>query len=91
VTPKNLELVQVISSVIAAWSDASQTSASVSGSLGSVTSVITNLNVGYLWMFGNCLTSAAYVRRFNKREAWCSYHTLTGFVNAQENQGDRLL
>jgi len=61
----------IFSSMIAAWSDASQTSASVSGSLSSVTSVITSLNVGYLWMFANCLTSAAYVRRFNKREAWC--------------------
>ena len=29
--------------------------------LPQVTSVVRNLNVGYLWMMANCATSAAYV------------------------------
>jgi hypothetical protein len=59
---------QVVSSVIAAWSDASQISPSVAGGLSSMTTVVTSLNVGYLWMLSNCLVSAAYVRRFNKQK-----------------------
>lgn len=65
-TEKNL---QVISSMIAAWSDVSH---SPTGSLSSVTSAMATLNVGYLWMFGNCLTSAAYVCIFvGFEEATC--------------------
>jgi hypothetical protein len=33
-----------------------------------MTTVVTSLNVGYLWMLSNCLVSAAYVRRFNKQK-----------------------
>jgi len=54
---------QVISSIIAAWSDISQASTSVQGGISSLTSVIATLNVGYFWMFANCITSATYVRR----------------------------
>jgi GDP-mannose transporter len=57
---------QVISSLIAAWSDASQIS--VTGGLSSMTTVVTSLNVGYVWMLTNCLVSAAYVRRFDKQK-----------------------
>ncbi|KAI9511546.1 UDP-galactose transporter [Russula earlei] len=59
----------VISSVIAAWSDISHASTSVpgAGDLSSVTSAVAALNVGYLWMFANCLTSAAYVLAMRKR------------------------
>jgi GDP-mannose transporter len=32
------------------------------GSLQVVTGAVQNLNIGYFWMFVNCLTSAAYVR-----------------------------
>ena len=56
-----LESLQVVSSVIAAWSDVSHASTSSAGGLSSVTSAVATLNVGYIWMFGNCLTSAAYV------------------------------
>jgi len=57
----------VVSSVIAAWSDASQISPSVSGGLSSMTTVVTSLNVGYLWMLSNCLVSAAYVLAMRKK------------------------
>jgi len=57
----------VVSSLVAAWSDVSQASPSVPGSLGSVASFVTNLNVGYFWMFANCLTSAAYVLAMRKK------------------------
>jgi len=60
--------VQVVSSLIAAWSDASQAPTPAQGGLNSVTSVVTSLNVGYVWMLVNCLVSAAYVRRFNYKE-----------------------
>ncbi|KDQ61604.1 hypothetical protein JAAARDRAFT_150435 [Jaapia argillacea MUCL 33604] len=68
----------VFSSVIAAWSD---TAAAVQDSLGvatgepipglgglpSMSDIVANLNVGYLWMGMNCLTSAAYVLSMRKR------------------------
>jgi len=57
----------VVSSVIAAWSDISHTSPSVPTSFSSVTSAVTTLNVGYLWMLSNCITSAAYVLTMRKR------------------------
>jgi len=57
----------VVSSIIAAWSDVSHSSLSGPGGLNSVTSVIATLNVGYFWMFANCLTSAAYVLAMRKR------------------------
>jgi len=57
----------VISSLIAAWSDASQISPSVSSGLSSMTTVVTSLNVGYLWMLSNCLVSAAYVLSMRKK------------------------
>jgi len=57
----------VVSSVIAAWSDASQISTSAQGGLTSVTSVVTSLNVGYVWMLVNCLVSAAYVLAMRKK------------------------
>ncbi|KAJ7257883.1 hypothetical protein B0H12DRAFT_1110413 [Mycena haematopus] len=67
----------VISSVIAAWSDVSGALADSmpTGSTGfSAASlhlvakdVVQNLNVGYMWMLMNCLTSAAYVLSMRKR------------------------
>jgi hypothetical protein len=59
------ESLQVVSSMIAAWSDVSRASISSTGGLSSVTSAVATLNVGYIWMFGNCLTSAAYVSIFD--------------------------
>jgi GDP-mannose transporter len=64
---------QVLSSIIAAWSDVSS---AISDSLPAVSdgasfaslqgmaSVVHKLNVGYLWMLTNCLTSAAYVSAY---------------------------
>lgn len=66
--PWHSEPVQVVSSIIAAWSDVSHSSRSGPGGLDSVTSVVATLNVGYFWMFANCLTSAAYVRMFYLKE-----------------------
>jgi hypothetical protein len=61
------EPVQVISSLIAAWSDATQASTSVTSGLSSMTTVVTSLNAGYVWMLANCLVSAAYVRTLTSR------------------------
>ena len=69
---RNLIVEKVISSIIAAWSDVTS---GLSGSLPAVSTVSLNelqnlagavrgLNIGYFWMFVNCLTSAAYVRIF---------------------------
>jgi GDP-mannose transporter len=61
---------QVISSIIAAWSDisnaldtswTSQDPAAAIGGLYAVQNALTKLNIGYIWMFFNCLTSAAFV------------------------------
>lgn len=62
----------VISSVIAAMADISTTgdldgASSVLIDLPRVTSVVRNLDVGYLWMMLNCATSAAYVLAMRKR------------------------
>ena len=62
------------SSVIAAWSDISTTLNKFSAGMALVDpsssegvplpafGVMGRLNVGYMWMFVNCLASAAYVR-----------------------------
>ena len=83
------ESLQVISSVIAAWSDVSHASTASTGGLGSVTSAVSTLNVGYIWMFGNCLTSAAYVSICDCKKAPLS-SSLAGFGYAQKNQSNRL-
>lgn len=65
-----LRILQVVSSVVAAWADinnaltASDPAATgaLSG-LSNVTGIVSQLNVGYFWMFTNCATSAAYVTR----------------------------
>jgi len=66
----------VISSVVAAWSDVSSAlsgsiPAASSGismiSLQSAAATLRGLNIGYIWMFTNCLTSAAYVLSMRKR------------------------
>lgn len=85
---------QVVSSVIAAWSDVSHSSHSGPGGLNSVTSVVATLNVGYFWMFANCLTSAAYVRIFyltRRKSTVLKSLLLLGFGDAEENQSDWFL
>jgi len=63
----------VISSVIAAWADVSNALESPispgngAASLESFTGVVRELNIGYLWMLINCLTSAGYVLAMRKR------------------------
>ncbi|KAF9078065.1 hypothetical protein BDP27DRAFT_1310710 [Rhodocollybia butyracea] len=66
----------VLSSVIAAWSDISSAMNDVIpnagmgsgiGTLHDVTGVVQRLNIGYFWMFLNCLTSATYVLTMRKR------------------------
>lgn len=67
---EDLLFLQVISSVIAAWSDIAnaldttwdaQDPAAAIGGLHAMQSAIAKLNVGYIWMFCNCITSAAFV------------------------------
>ncbi|ORY21369.1 putative GDP-mannose transporter [Naematelia encephala] len=66
------------SSVIAAWADISTTLARLSEGVAVVdpisgadvplpTTVIASLNAGYVWMFINCIASAAYVLFMRKR------------------------
>jgi len=66
----------VVSSLIAAWSDISTGFESIQtswpdsfGTIGSSVSVTTAItkHIGYVWMFTNCLTSAAYVLSMRKR------------------------
>jgi GDP-mannose transporter len=62
----------VLSSILAACTDVSNTtdisqsippaSAAMGVGLELMSDIIYRLNVGYVWMFANCLTSAAYVR-----------------------------
>ena len=65
-------VLMVLSSVIAAWSDIFSTLSSLSGAWNGAApaAVLSNelpksftgaLNIGYFWMFSNCLASAAYV------------------------------
>ncbi|EJD07538.1 GDP-mannose transporter [Fomitiporia mediterranea MF3/22] len=69
-------IIMVISSIIAAWSDianaldttwSSQDPAAAIGGLHAVQSALTKLNIGYFWMFFNCITSAAFVLSMRKR------------------------
>ncbi|KAK8854545.1 GDP-mannose transporter 2 [Kwoniella newhampshirensis] len=66
------------SSIIAAWADISTTLARLSAGIAVIdptsgadvplpTSVIGSLNAGYVWMFINCIASAAYVLFMRKR------------------------
>lgn len=68
-TELQLILGQVLSSVIAAWTDVSAAlgaavPADPALSLGgfeAVSGAVRKLNIGYFWMLINCITSAAYV------------------------------
>ncbi|KAF5383531.1 hypothetical protein D9615_003695 [Tricholomella constricta] len=66
-------IIMVISSVIAAWADVSNALASSMSPVDRATNVESftggghELNIGYLWMLVNCLTSAAYVLAMRKR------------------------
>ncbi|KAK9246080.1 hypothetical protein V1506DRAFT_488540 [Lipomyces tetrasporus] len=56
----------VLSSVVAAWADIRNAIESY-GSEDSAASNIAALNLGYIWMFTNCLASASYVLGMRKR------------------------
>jgi len=70
-------ILMVISSIIAAWSNITNTFTSISASwadpaasaaqLPSMSSVMGNLNAGYVWMLINCIVTAAYVLTMRKR------------------------
>jgi GDP-mannose transporter len=66
----------VLSSVIAAWTDVSSVLAGSLPAVGTGVSLnslqtmagaVLGLNIGYLWMLLNCLTSAAYVLSMRKK------------------------
>ncbi|KAI0819653.1 UDP-galactose transporter [Trametes gibbosa] len=67
-------ILMVVSSVIAAWADISDALAigdpavaEAVNRLAAVGGVVSKMNIGYLWMFLNCGTSAAYVLTMRKR------------------------
>ena len=90
-------IIMVLSSVIAAWSDISSTISSLTGAWNGTApaaalsnefpkSLTGTLNIGYFWMFSNCLASAAYVCPTG---LWSSQsHPSTGAGDAQAYQGD---
>ncbi|KAF9517763.1 hypothetical protein BS47DRAFT_1389484 [Hydnum rufescens UP504] len=69
---------QVLSSIIAAWADISHTMTTLGRAWSSIDAVsestailsfsdVARLSGGYLWMFANCMSSAAYVLTMRKR------------------------
>ncbi|KAH9933354.1 UDP-galactose transporter [Fomitopsis serialis] len=67
-------ILMVLSSVIAAWADIGDALtvddpavAESLGMLATMRGVVTNLNIGYFWMFMNCAASATYVLSMRKR------------------------
>lgn len=56
----------VLSSVVAAWSDIS-IARDAAIQLGSASAAYSSLNVGYFWMFCNCLSNAGFVLFLRKR------------------------
>jgi len=69
-------LFMVLSSVIAAWADISDTLAAgdpavaeglALGSLDKMKGIVTSMNVGYFWMLINCCVSATYVLAMRNR------------------------
>lgn len=66
---------QILSSILAAWTDVSNVadtagdmppaSAAMGIGLELVSSVMKRLHIGYLWMMLNCLASAAYASFFS--------------------------
>lgn len=60
----------VLSSIIAAWADITHALASygsTSSSAATSNQQLATLNTGYVWMFANCLSSAAYLLCMRKR------------------------
>lgn len=57
----------VVSSVIAAWADIRHALESHGSASLTATQQLATLNSGYIWMFANCLSTAAYVLGMRKR------------------------
>lgn len=71
----------VLSSVVAAWSDLS-IARSAAAELGEVAGAYAGLNVGYFWMFCNCLSNAGFVLFLRKRIKLTNFSDLdTMFYN----------
>jgi hypothetical protein len=89
------------SSVIAAWADISTTLARMSTGLVLLDptsgadvplaprSMIGSLNVGYMWMFFNCVASAAYVSFDTRYIHWRKAKYAIGSFYAETNKNDR--
>lgn len=67
-------ILMVVSSVIAAWADINNAlaltasdPAATGALLSNMTGIVSQLNIGYFWMFTNCATSAAYVLTMRKK------------------------
>jgi hypothetical protein len=87
---------QVLSSVVAAWTDVS--SAGKAGSpvhtaddaAMNYVNMFRNLNVGYFWMLMNCITSASYVdANLTCEEAHADGES--GLAHAHTHQGNWVL
>lgn len=57
----------VLSSVVAAWADIKHALDSHGSASPAASVELSTLNAGYIWMFANCLSSAAYVLGMRKR------------------------
>jgi GDP-mannose transporter len=57
----------VLSSVVAAWADIKHAMESHGATSTKASAELATLNAGYIWMFANCLSSAAYVLGMRKR------------------------
>lgn len=57
----------VFSSIIAAWADIKHALESHTSTSAAATTQLATLNSGYIWMFANCLSTAAYVLGMRKR------------------------
>ncbi|KAF1985934.1 golgi GDP-mannose transporter-like protein [Aulographum hederae CBS 113979] len=57
----------VLSSIVAAWADIQHALTSTGSEPGEPSDAVSTLNAGYMWMFANCLCTAAYVLGMRKR------------------------
>lgn len=72
----------VLSSVVAAWSDISIAKAAATDIAGAAAASYSSLNVGYFWMFMNCVSNAGFVLFLRKRIKLTNFSDLdTMFYN----------
>lgn len=99
---RNVNLLQVLSSIVAAWADvngagdvpAESVPPAVAGlgvGLELVSGTMQKLDIGYMWMLLNCLASAAYVRLFLPlKHAFHLTITAIGASHAQTYKSNRI-